>query len=511
MMPRPLFLAPWFRATLLVLPLAFTTTSNAYTLPNGKDGAVPNENAELLQKLSRGVATIAKQANQALVSVSIYKTVQGMPNGTVDPFDYFFGPGGGGGGGGRRGQPSEPAPDRTPQKREGGLGSGFFVDLKKGYIITNNHVVQGADEIQLKLANGETFEGKIVGRDQNTDVAVVQVKKDDFDRKGLAELTLGNSETLSVGDFVVALGQPFGLEASLSFGVVSAVGRGNLDITKIGNFIQTDAAINPGNSGGPLLDMHAQVIGMNTAIYSRSGGYNGIGFAVPASLVRNIAEQLINSGHIRRGYLGVFLQPIDEELHSGLNLPAGIHGGALVAKVAPGSPAAKAGVESGDVITEVNGTAMKVHSEIVNAIGLMKPGTEVTLALYRDGKKKAVQVTIAEHPEDEGEDGQGGSKAPKSDDAIDRDVPFGMAFKTWSKALQSRYGFESKSGVVVTNVEADGPADRAGLKPGDVILKLDGKKLDSVDQLKKLAKGKTRLLVWIERAGEYYFVTLRKS
>jgi serine protease Do len=308
------------------------------------------------------------------------------------------------------------------------------------------------------------------------------------------------------------------LSGTVTTGIVSALNRAvnlggdnpNDPSPPVLNAIQTDAAINPGNSGGPLLDMRGLVIGMNTAIYSRSGGYNGIGFAVPASLVRNIAEQLINSGHIRRGYLGVFLQPIDEELHAGLNLPAGVHGGALVARVAPGSPAAKAGVESGDVISEVNGTLMKQHSEIVNAIGLMKPGTTVGLTLYRDGKKKLVKVTIAEHPEDEDEDGKAPGKVPL-EDPMDKDLPFGMALKGWSKQLQSRFGFESKTGVVVTNVEPDGPADRAGLKPGDVILKVDGKKIDGLGQLKKLAKGKSRLLVWIERAGEYYFVTLRKG
>ncbi len=489
--------------------LAFVSLSaSAYNLPpQNREGLGAGDSAEVLQKLSKGVATIAKQANQALVSVSIYKSVQGMPYGMVDPFDFFFGPRG-------RGQGPAPGPqDRggQPQKREGGLGSGFFVDLKKGYIITNNHVVQGADEIQLKLANGETFEGKIVGRDQNTDVAVVQVKKEGFERKGLTELTLGESDSLSVGDFVVALGQPFGLEASLSFGVVSAVGRGNLDITKIGNFIQTDAAINPGNSGGPLLDMRGLVVGMNTAIYSRSGGYNGIGFAVPANLVRNIAEQLINTGRIRRGYLGVFLQPIDDELHSGLNLPQGVHGGALVAKVAPNSPAAKAGVESGDVIGEVNGAAMRQHGEIVNSIGLMKPGSVVGLTLYRDGAKRVVKVTIAEHPEDDGDDGKPAGDKALGGDPLDKDLPFGMVLKAWSKQLQSRYGFESKGGVVVANIETDGPADRAGLKPGDVILKIDGRKVDGVEQLKKLAKGKSKLLVWIERAGEYYFVNLRKG
>jgi serine protease Do len=278
-----------------------------------------------------------------------------------------------------------------------------------------------------------------------------------------------------------------------------------LDITRLGNFIQTDAAINPGNSGGPLLDIHGQVIGMNTAIYSRSGGYNGIGFAVPANLVRAIAEQLINNGRIHRGYLGVVLQPIDDELRGGLNLPADVRGGALVARVQPGSPASKAGMESGDVVVEVNGQPMRSHSEIINVIGLMKPGTKVDLAVYRDGKKKQIAATVTQHPEDE--DGGGAKPA----DAGGGDQLFGMTAQTLSKALAARYGLESKAGVVVTQVAADGAAGRAGLKVGDCVLKIDGKKIATLDELKAAVKGKAKVLAWIERGGEYYFVTLRQG
>lgn len=481
--------------------------TEAYTIPAAPQVA-PNENVQMLQRLSKGVAAVAKQANEAIVFVSVYKNAPGMPQGMVDPFEFFFGPGGPGGQGGRRGGPQQPPQGRGTERREGGLGSGFFIDLEKGYILTNNHVVQGADEIQLKLANGDSYEGKIVGRDQNTDVAVVQVKNEKFNRKGLAELRLGNSDAVEVGDFVVALGAPFGLEASLSFGVVSALGRGNLDITKLGNFIQTDAAINPGNSGGPLLDITGQVIGVNTAIYSRSGGYNGIGFAVPANLVRPVAEQLINSGYIRRGYLGVILQPIDEDLHAGLNLPAGVHGGALVSRVATDSPAAKAGIEPGDVIAEVNGTPMKVHSEIVNAIGLMKPGSNVDLTLYREGKKTTMRVAIGEHPEDRGS--QVASTSGKNE-VPGKELPFGVVVANWTKSLAERFGIESKAGIIVTDVTSDGPADRAGLKAGDLILKVDGKKVGSTDDFQKASKGKSRILVYIERAGEFYFQHLRKD
>lgn len=479
----------------------------AYQVP-AAPGTSTEENVQLLQKISKGVSAIAKDASKAIVFVSVYKNVQTMPMGMIDPFEFFFGPrgpggqfpdprdprGGGGSGGG------------GPQRREGGLGSGFFIDLKQGYILTNNHVVSEADEIEVKLANGETYEAKIVGRDPNTDVAVVKVKKDDFNRDGLAQLALANSDRVAVGDFVIALGAPFGLEASLSFGIVSAIGRGNLDITRLGNFIQTDAAINPGNSGGPLIDMYGQVIGVNTAIYSRSGGYNGIGFSVPSNLVRTISEQLINNGRIQRGYLGVLLQPIDDDLQKGLNLPPEVKGGALVARVVDGGPADKGGLESGDVITEVNGQVMKEHSAIVNAIGLMKPGTKVQLRYYRDGKSKNTSITIDKHPDDDRMEDQRSAGRGES-----KDLPFGLAVTTLSSSLRSQYRLESKNGAVITDVQTDSSADRAGLRPGDCILKIDGKKIDNADQVKKLSKGKSRLLVWIERSGEFYFVTLRNG
>jgi serine protease Do len=477
--------------------LLSATPSVAYEIPANASSALKVENTEVLQKLSKGIASIAKEANQAIVFVSIYKNASGLPRGTIDPYEFFFGPG-------RRG-PGDPQERQQPQRREGGLGSGFFVDLDKGYILTNNHVVQDADEIQLKLANGQTYEGKIVGRDPNTDVAVVQIKNEKFDRKGLTALPLGDSEKVEVGDFVVALGAPFGLEASLSFGVVSAIGRGNLDITKLGNFIQTDAAINPGNSGGPLLDVAGKVIAVNTAIYSRSGAYNGIGFAVPSNLVKNVAEQLINNGFIKRGYLGVFLQPFDDDLRGGLNLPESVKGGALVAKVAGGSPADNAGIAPGDVVSAVNGTDMKTSSEIVNTIGLMKPGSTVELAVWRDGKRRNVKVNIGQHPDDD----TGGAKTSQA--VPDKAMPYGMNVANWSKDLQSKFGFESKSGAVITQVEREGAAERSGLRPGDVILKADGKQVDNVETFRKLTKGKAKVLVWIERATEFYFVQLREK
>ena len=500
-------------ALLLTIYAGAPQSAAAYSMKKTMSPHTSDENLQILQKLSKGVATIAERANEAIVFVSVYKTVQGMPFDQVDPFEFFFGPNGQGGPAdrqnprGRGGRPN--GRGEAPQKREGGLGSGFFFDLEKGYILTNNHVVQDADEIQLKLANGETYEGKIVGRDKNTDIAVVQVKDKSFNKKGLGELDFGDSDKMSVGDFVVALGAPYGLEASLSFGVVSAIGRGNLDITKLGNFIQTDAAINPGNSGGPLLDMSAHVIGINTAIYSRTGSYNGIGFAVPANLARRVAEQLINEGRVPRGYLGVALQGIDPELHKSLGLARDVTG-SLVARVMKDGPGDKGGLQPGDVITSLNGKAIKTDSDIVNTIGLMKPNTKAELAIIREGKKKSLTVTVEKWPEDSDEQGngnqneQGSAKPGKA-------TPFGMSVSKVNPSLRERFRFESETGVIITEVKPDSPAARAGLQPGDVILQANNKAIRDPEAFTQASKDpSSRLLLRIERAGQYFFVPLRK-
>jgi serine protease Do len=509
---------PYVTMIVAMIVTMLSSTQNAvaaYTMKKTMAPHTGDENLQTLQKLSKGVATIAQRANEAIVFVSVYKTVQGMPFDQVDPFEFFFGPNGPGGQGGQidpqnpRGRGGRPnGRGEAPQRREGGLGSGFFFDLEKGYILTNNHVVQDADEIQLKLANGETYEGKIVGRDKNTDIAVVQVKDKSFNKKGLGELDFGDSDKMSVGDFVVALGAPYGLEASLSFGVVSAIGRGNLDITKLGNFIQTDAAINPGNSGGPLLDMSAHVIGINTAIYSRTGSYNGIGFAVPANLGRRVAEQLINEGRVPRGYMGVALQAIDPELHKSLGLAREVTG-SLVARVVKGGPGDKGGLQPGDVIIALNSKSVKTDSDIVNTIGLMKPTAKAEMTIIRDGKKKNLTVTVEKWPDEF--DDQGISRGEQGSSKPGKATPFGMSVSKVSPNLRERYRFESETGVVITEVKPDSPAARAGLQPGDVILQANNKAIRDTDAFAQSSKDpSSRMLLRIERSGQYFFVPLRK-
>lgn len=479
--------------------VALTVNSGAmaYSLPSNQEKPLNDENIQALQKISKGVSTIARHADKAVVFVSVYKTSRGLPPGMVDPFEFFFGiPKDGRGGQGRRGE-------QAPQRREEGLGSGFIIDINRGYIMTNNHVVQDADEIQLKLANGDSHEAKIVGRDPNTDVAIVQIKEKDFNRSGLSQLILGDSDAVDVGDFAIAVGAPYGLEASVSFGIISALGRGSLQITQMGNFIQTDAAINPGNSGGPLLNTSGQVIGMNTAIYSRSGGYNGIGFAVPSNLARKIADQLINGGKVVRGYIGVGLQAIDAELKKSLNLPKDANG-SLVARVAEGGPADKAGIEPGDVITKINSHSIRDESDTTNVIGLMSPGATANITVFRNGKAKDLVATISEFPD---ESQVSRAKTMKSEDA-----PFGLALQKLTPELRSRFRIESKQGLLIADVANGSEAERAELQAGDVIVAVNGKPVSDLQSFKSLIKHSgARVLLRIEKQGQFYFVPLRNK
>ena len=267
--------------------LALSAKSSNYQIPPSSTSSKIENKTNLLKKISSEISAISEEANRALVFVSVSKSVKTNFN---DPlFEFFFGPR----------KPNQPLP------KQKGLGSGFFIDLNKGYVLTNNHVIDGADEISLKLANDESYDAKVIGRDANTDVAVVQIKDKKFSRKSLSSLVLSDMGDVEVGGLVLAFGAPFSLKSSTTLGIVSAMHRGSLQITDLGNFLQTDAAINPGNSGGPLLGMDGRVVGINTAIASSTGAYNGVGFAIPADLVRDVATRLINHGKVERGYLGV--------------------------------------------------------------------------------------------------------------------------------------------------------------------------------------------------------------
>ena len=472
---------------------SMTLPTQAYELP-GERPLVGSETA-ILQKMSDGLGKLSEEASKAVVFISVTKTVTGRQFGQMDPFDFFFGP-------------RNPYPQQPERREQSGLGSGFIVDLEKGYVITNNHVIEGADEITLKVANGDTYTAKVLGADKNTDVAVVQINDKKYSKKGLAQLSLSASKKVGVGSFVLALGAPFGLETSLSFGVVSAIGRGSLNITSLGDFIQTDAAINPGNSGGPLVDMQGRVVGMNTAIYSRSGASAGIGFAVPAELVRKIATQLITNGKVARGYLGVQLSPeVSDDIAAGLNLPKNAKG-ALIARVERGTPAAKSGLQDGDFIVEVDGRKIDSNERLTNTVGLMPPGTEVDVKYYRNGKLRSSELKLGEFPSNIRTAGMNSNSESFNSST-------GMKLEKLSKSKHQRYieryNIESDTGILITDIDPESPAAKSGLRPGDVIVKANRKKLSSVDDFSKIYRSNKKILVQIERSGAYRFASIRKK
>jgi Do/DeqQ family serine protease len=476
-------------ASIAIITFSLFLSSVALSYELKKDNGKPALNSKEVKELaslSNGLADLADATKEALVYISVSKTMK-RPRGYIDPFEFFFGPGQ------RRPQ--------SPQKKQG-LGSGFFIDMKKGYIMTNNHVVEGADEIEVKLSNGKSYDAKIVGRDQNTDIAILQIKDNTYLKKGVRSLVLSQREA-RVGEFSVALGAPFGLEASISFGVVSALGRNNLKITKLGNFIQTDAAINPGNSGGPLIDMQGKVIGINTAIYSKSGGYNGIGFAVPSKMARNVAEKLITHGKIRRGFIGVGLQELTPEIAEGLGLKAD-QSGALVKQIEPNGPALKAGLKPGDVIIKVDGSKIDGDQALILAIGTKSPGEKVKVTIIRNGREKNKTLKISSWP---------GEELVSDNSPIKKDPnnSFGLHVSEISEQLKGSYGFNTEDGVVVTSVTPGSSSENAGIIKGDVIVAINSQTIKNIKSFNKAVKGKKKLLLRIQRGSEFLFVAVSKE
>jgi serine protease Do len=451
-----------------------------------------------LENISRGVATVASKVNQGVVLISTARTVRGTPFEAVELFEFLFGPNAG---------RSPRSPQEAPPMRQEGLGSGFVINLEQGLIMTSNHVVESADEINVKLPNGRKYPAKVLGRDARTDIAVVKINNPDLAKENLAALTFADSTQAKVGDFVVALGAPFGLEASVSFGVISAVGRGNLNITELGDFIQTDAAINPGNSGGPLVNIAGQVVGVNTAIFSNSGAYNGIGFAVPSNLARRIADELVKSGKVERGYLGVQLQPLDPSLMDAMKVPAGTEG-ALVAHVADNSPARSADIQAGDIITRVNETTIRTAADLMNTVGLMLPGTKIKVTLLRNGASQDVDVQLAPYPNEAvaaANPNAPTQPAPRVDDV------YGLKLVPMTEGLARQHGLASRNGLIIQSVQAGSLGDQAGLKTGDVILAVNNQPVSKNKDFLDFTKDQERVLLRVERQGSFFFVPLQRS
>ena len=377
-----------------------------------------------------------------------------------------------------------------PQEREfQSVGSGVIVDAGRGYVITNAHVVQDAKELKVRLADDREFDAKLIGSDEATDLAVLQIKADK-----LKALPLGNSDALEVGDFVVAIGSPFNLRQTVTSGIVSALGRTGIS-DGLADFIQTDASINPGNSGGALVNLRGELVGVPSMIFSKTGGNVGIGFAIPVNLIKNIMAQLIEKGSVQRGRIGVVGgQEVTPELAKALNLPS--NRGALIGRVVPGSPAAKAGLKAGDLIINANGKEITDFPQLRSYVGLLRVGERVDFKLYRDGKLKNVSVTIGKDVE--------APAVAASGDAVPR-----LAGASFAPVDDGARDTDVESGVIVKTVQPNSAAAKAGLRPNDIIIAVNRQPVTTVEELGKLAAGKGQLLLQLRRGQGALFLLLQ--
>ncbi len=413
------------------------------------------------------LAPLVERVSPAVVNIRVSQTVNTGGQFGDEAFRRFFGlpdvPGGG-------------------QREVASAGSGVIVDADNGYILTNHHVVDQADQIQISTIDGEVFDAEIVGSDAATDIAVIKV-----DAKGLTEMPIGDSERVRVGDFVLAIGNPFGLGHTVTSGIVSALGRTGINREGYEDFIQTDASINPGNSGGALVDLKGELIGINTAIIAPSGGNIGIGFAVPTEIASSIMRQILDFGEVRRGLLGVSIADINPEVAEALNSP--VTSGALITRVEPGSAAEDAGLEVDDIIVGVNKKKIAGAAELRNTIGLMRSGDKVEIEYFRDNDKRKTSTSL----------GQQVSTA-----SVGAEIHPGLVGAQFAESSASRDG-----GVEVTAVEPGSPAAQRGLRAGDVITAINRRPVRSLGELNEIASSSRILFLLVQRGDRALMLQIR--
>jgi serine protease Do len=391
-------------------------------------------------------------------------------------------------------------PDRNYEQR--GLGTGVVVS-SDGYILTNNHVIEDADEVTVALADDRKLDAKIVGTDDKTDIAVLKVNA-----SGLLPAKLGDSDRIEVGEWVLAIGNPFELEQTVTAGIISGKGRSNMGITEYDNFIQTDAAINPGNSGGPLVNLNGEVIGINTAIASRTGGYMGVGFAIPINMARSIKDTIIKHGRVERGLLGASIANLDEDMAAYFGFE-GTDGVIVNDLTRSDSPAGNAGVRPGDIIVEFDGKPMSEMNQLRNAVADTPPNKKTSLVVFRDGRRMRLNVTLGNLDSIS----QSNGAPPIRDDSHESESELGMSVQPLTPEIAEQVEAEPNTqGVVVTEVEPGGLANRAGIQTGDVILAINGAPVQSARSFREAAeKGDSErgILLQVMTRGLRHFVILK--
>lgn len=446
-------------------PSAANPVVNAPVTPNPEPAPSPDsqlQGRKILDALSEAFANVAEQVNPSVVTIFTESTVKVSPF-QFGPWEEFFG--------------EDFFRRFFPQQPEGkmkryGLGSGVIID-SDGIIVTNNHVIKGADDIKVRLMDGREFEAEVKGKDENTDLAVLKIKASD-----LPAIKMGDSDKLRVGEWVLAIGSPLGpeLHHTVTAGIVSAKGRSGEGLSPFVDFIQTDAAINPGNSGGALVNLDGELVGINTAIVTKTGGFMGIGFAIPSRIVQKVTRDILEKGRVLRGWLGVVIQNITPELAKvyGLEKPEGV----IVSRVVENSPAAKAGLKPQDIVVEFNGRPVKSVTQLTSLVSASDPGTTVRLTILRDGKRKTVEVKLGERPkEEELAEAPGEEHVPE----------LGLHVENLTRELRQRYRIDaSVKGVVVVDLERGSVAAEAGLRPGDVILEVNRHRVTNVDEFHRV-------------------------
>ncbi|MFO0753430.1 MAG: DegQ family serine endoprotease [Thermodesulfovibrionales bacterium] len=456
----------------LALLLAFCVPGTADAEISGKEAS------DILSRLGDAMAKVAEQVKPAVVNISTTRTVKTPRNPLFDDpnFRRFFGDG------------------AAPQKRKAtSLGSGIIAS-PDGYILTNNHVIEGADDILVKLSDNREFKGKVIGIDSKTDVAVIKISE-----KNLPTLVMGNSDTLKVGEMVIAVGNSFGLSHTITMGIISGLGRAGIGITDYEDFIQTDAAINPGNSGGALVNTRGELIGINTAIFSTSGGYQGIGFAIPVNMVKNIMESIISQGKVVRGWLGVQIQPLTPELAKQFRLKD--ESGVLLVDINEGGPAEKGGLQRGDVVVEFDGKKIADPFHFKNMVAATKPGREVQIKVVRNGKTELVTVTTGELPIE-----------PKVVSSAEfSNALRGVSVQDLTEEQLQKLNMQGKTrGVLVNSIGEDSPA-LGILNKGDIILELNRKPVTSAKEYYAAASAVEQeqgVLLLIIRGGVKQYISI---